>query len=228
MNLISPSTLANCFPGYSQVEVEPLIRKRSCSAPQTTNSSGGKRRMTTCNKPVLHVNCTVSPHPTPQLVTYLSPSRFPLDPRLRSPNHVQYSSGFLPQQSYVQQSTSPYRWGGYAENFQSEWTSANVPHVVDTNFVEMCQSSVVSPYSVYTEVLSNQNPFYDDSEVASTGAQSSLVNQAEDPRDTFIKATVSRLESLRHTLAREQQALDELLEVAALLIKYGCVAGDKT
>lgn len=60
------------------------------------------------------------------------------------------------------------------------------------------------------------------------GAHNSTPRRVEDARDVFIRATVSRLSSLKETLANEQKAVEELLEVAALLIEYGCVAENKT
>jgi hypothetical protein len=45
----------------------------------------------------------------------------------------------------------------------------------------------------------------------------SLTNQAIDIRDMFIKAAISRLTDVKETLAREQRAVEELLEVAKLL-----------
>ncbi|KAF9729769.1 hypothetical protein PMIN01_11702 [Paraphaeosphaeria minitans] len=71
------------------------------------------------------------------------------------------------------------------------------------------------------ESLGYSEPFISPSEAVGVGRQSSLESQTEDVRDSFISASLSRLTRLKETLAIEQRAVEELLEVAALLIEYG-------
>ncbi|KAH7394747.1 hypothetical protein BKA66DRAFT_438549 [Pyrenochaeta sp. MPI-SDFR-AT-0127] len=210
------------------MDFETLREKHLLSPPQPTSLPERKRKRISCDKPDLRVDCSVPPRPLPQPMSFLSPLQFPLDPSLASDNPFQYSSGFYRQQSHIQHTTTPHRWKGSAENVQPMWTSSNLPYGVTSNFTEMCQTSVASSYSVYSSVSNAHNPFKDHPEVVSMSAHNSTPRRVEDARDVFIRATVSRLSSLKETLANEQKAVEELLEVAALLVEYGCVAENKT
>ncbi|OAL42654.1 hypothetical protein IQ07DRAFT_606533 [Pyrenochaeta sp. DS3sAY3a] len=210
------------------MDFETLREKHLLSQLQHSSLPERKRKRMSCDKPDLRVDCSVPPRPLPQPMSFLSPLQFPLDPSLASDNPFQYSSGFYRQQSHTQHAITPHRLTGSAENVQPMWTSSNLPYGVTSNFSEMCQTSVASSYSVYSSVSNTQNPFKAHPEVVSIGAHNSPPRRVEDARDMFIRALVSRLSSLKETLANEQKGIEELLEVAALLIEYGCVAENKT
>ncbi|KAL5371224.1 hypothetical protein DPSP01_014413 [Paraphaeosphaeria sporulosa] len=111
-------------------------------------------------------------------------------------------------------------WPNCTGNFTPMWAPSTLPYGVRPNFMETCQTSAAS-YSVNSSISAIQNPFISPSEAAGVGGQSSLESQTEDVRDSFISASLSRLTRLKETLAIEQRAVEELLEVAALLIGYG-------
>jgi hypothetical protein len=84
----------------------------------------------------------------------------------------------------------------------------------------MCQTSMASSYSVYSCISNSQNPFRDAFETTSTDLQSSLRSQADEARESYIKATVARLTRVKDALAMEYKAIEELLEVGNLLLGY--------
>jgi hypothetical protein len=102
-----------------------------------------------------------------------------------------------------------------------------MPYGANTEFVEMCQTSVASSYSVYSSPWKSQGPPIDVPAVTSAAPQPSC----EDPRDYFIRATITRLtkaNELLEAVAVEKQDIQQLLEIANLLIELGHVAKDKT
>ncbi|KAL5417039.1 hypothetical protein PMIN04_007913 [Paraphaeosphaeria minitans] len=133
---------------------------------------------------------------------------------------ISYTSTLYQQQSCIQQPMTSQDWASCTGNFTPMWASSTLPHGVGPNFMEACGTSAAS-YSVYSSLSATQNPFISPSEAVGVGRQSSLESQTEDVRDSFISASLSRLTRLKETLAIEQRAVEELLEVAALLIEYG-------
>lgn len=78
---------------------------------------------------------------------------------------------------------------------------------------------MASTYSVYSCVSNRKSPHVGRPEVASIDAQSSpQINQVNDVREKFIEVSVLRLTEVKEALATEQRAVEELLQVAKLLV----------
>jgi hypothetical protein len=214
MNPQPTSTLADYFPSDLHKEIGVRSGKRPFSPLLSVHSPMRKRRRKSSDRPILRVDCTVSPRLPPKSMTYPSPLQFSLGPSLAANTSIHYSSEYNQHGSHVQQPTTDHGWGSYAaENFQPAWTSAHHPYNSSSNFVELCQTSVASAYSVYSCASDSQSPRKNLTEVA----QPLLTSQANDTRDMFIKAAISRLIEVKETLATEQRAIEELLEVAKLM-----------
>ncbi|KAL5390096.1 hypothetical protein PMIN02_007136 [Paraphaeosphaeria minitans] len=220
MNMNPATTLQHHFPGELQVGFAARTEKHSFSPLSSISPRSRKRLRLSHDKPELRVDCTVSPRLPPQPISYLSPLQFPLDPVLAPSSSLQYTSTLYQQQSCIQQPMTSQDWASCTGNFTPMWASSTLPHGVGPNFMEACGTSAAS-YSVYSSLSATQNPFISPSEAVGVGRQSSLESQTEDVRDSFISASLSRLTRLKETLAIEQRAVEELLEVAALLIEYG-------
>jgi hypothetical protein len=198
-----------------------LTGKRAFSPEYPTRSPERKRARKSSDRPTLRVDCTVPSRSPPKQMAYLSPLRLTLDPSLAPSASVQGSSESHQHQQYVHQPSALRGWGGHAtRDSQPTWTAANFSHGPNSAFVEMCQTSMASSYSVYSCISNSQNPFKDGSETTSTGQQTDLQNQADEARESYIKATVARLTRVKDVLAMEYQAIEELLEVGHLLLGY--------
>ncbi|KAF9729993.1 hypothetical protein PMIN01_11926 [Paraphaeosphaeria minitans] len=220
MNMHTATTLEDHFPGEIQMDFAARTGKHSFSPLSAISPRSRKRMRISRDKPELRVDCTVSPRLPPQPISYLSPLQFPLDPTVAPNRSLQYTSALYQQQSCIQQPMTSQDWANCTGNFTPMWAPSTLPYSVRPNFMETCQTSAAS-YSVYSSISAIQNPIISPSEAVGVGGQSSLESQTEDVRDSFISASLSRLTRLKETLAIEQRAVEDLLEVAALLIGYG-------
>jgi hypothetical protein len=218
MDSYSILALENYVPGNIQAA---LTGKRAFSPEYPTRSPERKRPRRSSNRPTLRVDCTVSPRTPPKPMTYLSPLRLTLDPTLAPSASVHGSSESRQHQQYIHQPSVARGWGSYAtEDPQPTWTAANFSHGPNAAFVEMCQTSIASSYSVYSCISNSQNPFRDAFETTSTGLQTLLRSQADEARENYIKATVAHYSRVKDALAMEYRAIEELLEVGTLLLGY--------
>jgi hypothetical protein len=216
--------LENYVPSNAHTGIGALTGKRAFSPEYPTRSPERKRARKSFQKPILRVDCTVPSRSPPKPMAYPSPLRLTLDPSLAPSASVHGPSESRQHQQHIHQSSAPYRWGSYAtEDLQPTWTTASFSNGSNSAFVEMCQTSVASSYSIYSCISSSQNPFRDTFETTSTGLQASLRRQADEARENFIKATVERLTRVKEALAAEYRAIEELLEVGNLLLGYRSV-----
>jgi hypothetical protein len=87
-----------------RMECETPTRKRALSATEPTSPPKRKKMKNVSYKPVLRLDCTVSPGPQP--IPYPSASRFSIESSLSSTGSLHYSASSYQHQSYSQKSYS--------------------------------------------------------------------------------------------------------------------------
>jgi hypothetical protein len=205
-----------------------LAKKRSFSPLQCTRSPETKRRRTKYEKPSLHVDCTVSPRPAPQLITYSSPLHFLFEPFSSPNNPISYPTGCSQHISNIQQPVASHSWGQCTRAVQPQWIDPIFPYNVNAETVGTCKNSVASSYSIFSSISSNQSPFRDSPEMTNVCRQLSLAGEREATRDSFIAAVTLGLRKLKEAFAADKELVEELLEAANLVLGCGGVGTSTT
>jgi hypothetical protein len=88
------------------------------------------------------------------------------------------------------------------------------------NFIGMCETSVASSTSLKSTTSGVQNPFRDPLNMSSGYLEPPFAERVEVTRHMFISSMVPVLTRLSENLAEAKQVVEELREVASLLLEY--------
>ncbi|KAH5620473.1 hypothetical protein HBI51_251170 [Parastagonospora nodorum] len=195
------------------------LRQKRPLSPQTQFDpvSQGKRRATSDDKPMLHLDTRVPSRPTPEFVFLPTTSPSHARPAAAHTDTVDFSTSldWVPQNMWLPPATD---WTQHAGLMHTTTSTDRLQYNSEVGFVESCKSSVWSSasYSVFSSLSglsSFDDPFGDLSGMPPSDPQSSLPSQADTSTRSSIDTVIARLRALQNVLAGQSSMLEEVVRV---------------